>query len=119
MEEKYIQQFKKGAYEMILPLLIVTGGGVPHLRPAVGAVDQAGKQAVFACPRPAVPLLPNLLHLVEHFLLNDGRVGAVEHRLLFKRRLPLLLVPDGVLKLTVQPVYSRRSKIWTTVFVFQ
>ena len=81
---------------MILPLLKVVGGAVPHFRSAVSTVDHPGKQAALACFRPAVTLLPDLLHLVKDLLLNDRRVGVVENRLFFNRRFPLLLVPDGV-----------------------
>ena len=38
----------------------------------------------------------NLLHPVKDFLLDDRRVGIIEHRLFFKGRVPLRLVPDGV-----------------------
>ena len=85
-----------GADEEVLPLFKLAAGAVVHLLPAVRTVDQAGEDAAFARFGTPVAVLTDLLHLVEHFLLNDGRVGAVEHRLLFKRRLPLLLVPDGV-----------------------
>ena len=84
------------ADKVVLPLLEVVRGTVPHLCPAVGTVDHPGKQAALARFRPAVPLLPNLLHLVEHFLFDNRRVGIVENRPFIKRRFPLLLVPNGI-----------------------
>ena len=85
-----------GADKVVLPLLKVVGGAVPHFRAAVGTVDHAGKQAALAGFRPAVALLADFLNLVKDFLLDDRRVGVVEYRLLFKGRVPLLLVPDGI-----------------------
>ena len=85
-----------GAYEMVLPLLKVVGGTIPHFRSAVGAIDHAGKQAALARFRSAVTLLTDLLHLVKDFLLDDCRVGVVENRLFLNGRFPLLLVPDRV-----------------------
>ena len=81
---------------MILPLLKVIGGTVPHFRSAVGTVNHAGKQTALARFRPAVTLLPDLLHLVKNFLLDDRRVGVVENRLFVKGRFPLLFVPNGI-----------------------
>ena len=45
---------------------------------------------------PAVPLLPDLLHFVEHFQINDGRVRIVEDGSVFFRGFSLLLVQNGV-----------------------
>ena len=84
------------AYKVILPLLKVVGGAVPHFRSAVGTVDHAREQTTFARFRSAVTLLPDLLHLVKDFLLDDRRMGVVENRLIFKGRFPLLLVPDRI-----------------------
>ena len=81
---------------MILPLLKVIGGAVPHFCSAVGTVNHAGEQTTFARFRSAVTLLPDLLHLVKDFLLDDRRMGVVENRLFVKGRFPLLLVPDGI-----------------------
>ena len=81
---------------MILPLLKVVGGAVPHFRSAVGTVNHAGEQTALACFRSAVTLLPDLLHLVKDFLLDDRRMGIVENRLFVEGRFPLLLVPDGI-----------------------
>lgn len=81
---------------MILPLLKVVGGAVPHFRSAVGTVDHAREQTTFARFRSAVTLLPDLLHLVKDLLLNDRRVSIVENRLFFNGRFPLLLVPDRI-----------------------
>lgn len=85
-----------GAHKMILPLLKVIGGAVPHFRSAVCTVNHAGEQAALASFRSAVALLPNLLHLVKDFLLDDRRMGVVENRLFVERRFPLLLVPNGI-----------------------
>ena len=85
-----------GTDEVILPLLKVVGGAVPHLRPAVGAVDHAGKQAALARFRPAMALPTDFLHLVKHFLPDDRRMGIIENRPLVRRRFPLFPVPDGV-----------------------
>ena len=85
-----------GAYKVILPLLKVIGGAVPHFCSAVGTVNHAGKQTALARFRPAVTLLPDLLSLVKDFLLDDCRMGVVENRLFVERRFPLLLVPDGI-----------------------
>ena len=81
---------------MILPLLKVIGGTVPHFRSAVSTVNHAGEQAALARFRSAVSLLANLLHLVKDFLLDDRRMGVVENRLFIKGRFPLLLVPNGI-----------------------
>ena len=43
-----------------------------------------------------MPLLADFLNLVKDFLLDDRRVGAIENCLLFQRRVPLLLVPNGI-----------------------
>ena len=85
-----------GAYKVILPFLKVIGGAIPHFRSAVVTVNHAGEQTAFACFRPAVTLLPDLLHLVKDFLLDDRRMGVVEDRLFIKGRFPLFLVPDGI-----------------------
>ena len=99
---------------MILPLFKVVGGAVAHFCSTISAIDHAGKQAAFACLCPAMPLLANLLHLVKDLLLDDRRVGIVENCLLFNGRFPLFLSQIElveVLKLTVHPVYSRRSRM--------
>ena len=85
-----------GANKVVLPLLKIAGGAVPHLCAAIGTVDHTGKQAALAGSRPAVALLADFLNLVKDFLLDDCRVGVVEYRLFFKGRVPLLLVPDRV-----------------------
>ena len=81
---------------MILPLFKVVGGAVAHFCSTISAIDHAGKQAALARLCPAVPLLSNFLHLVKDLLLNDRWVGVVENCLLFNRRFPLFLVPDGI-----------------------
>lgn len=85
-----------GTYKVILPLLKVIGGAVPHFRSTISAIDHTGKQAALARLCPAVTLLSNFLHLVKDLLLNDRWVGVVENRLFFNGRFPLLLVPDGI-----------------------
>lgn len=85
-----------GAYKVILPLLKVIVGAVPHFRSAVGTVNHAGKQTALARFRSAVTLLPDLLHLVKDFLLDDRWVGVVKNRLFVNGRFPLFLVPDRV-----------------------
>ena len=81
---------------MVLPFLKVVGGAVAHFCPAVSTVNHAGEQTALACFRSAVTLLPDLLHLVKDFLLDDRRMGIVENRLFVEGRFPLLLVPDGI-----------------------
>ena len=54
-----------GADKVVLPLLKIAGGAVPHFRPTVGTVDHAGKQAALAGFRPAVALLTDFLNLVK------------------------------------------------------
>ena len=68
-----------GAYKVILPLLKVIGGTVPHFRSAVGTVNHAGEQTALARFRSAVTLLPDLLHFVKDFLLDDRRMGVVKN----------------------------------------
>ena len=85
-----------GAHKMILPLFKVVGSAVAHFGSTISAIDHAGKQAALACLCPAVTLLADFLHLVKDLLLNDRRMRAVENRLFFNGRFPLLLVPDGI-----------------------
>lgn len=66
-----------GAYKVILPLLKVIGGAVPHFCSAVGTVNHAGKQTALARFRPAVALLPDLLHLVKDFLLDNAKCAEI------------------------------------------
>ena len=44
----------------------------------------------------AVPVLPDFLHPLKHFLVNDGLMGVGEDCLLLSRIFPLLLIPNGV-----------------------
>ena len=46
-----------GANKVVLPLLKIAGGAVPHLCATIGTVDHTGKQAALAGSRPAVALL--------------------------------------------------------------
>lgn len=80
--------------EKVLLLLKIARGRVIEFLLAVGAVDQTGEDAALACRCPAVPLLPNLLHLLIDFLRDDCRVGVVENLLILYGVWPLLLVPD-------------------------
>ena len=46
--------------------------------------------------RPAMPLLPNLLHLLKSVDVDDGRLGIAEDCLVLYGVLPGRLVPDGI-----------------------
>ena len=46
--------------------------------------------------RPAVPLFPNLLHLLKGVDVDDGRLGVVKDRLVLHGVLSGRLVPDRV-----------------------
>ncbi len=85
-----------GADEEVLPLFKIAGGGVVELLLAVVAEHQAGKHIALSRCRSAVPLLPNLLHLIKDFQRDDCRVGVIENLAILHWIFPLLLVPDGV-----------------------
>ena len=85
-----------GADEEVLPLFKIAGGGVVELLLAVAAEHQAGEHIALARCRSAVPLLPNLLHLIKDFQRDDRRVGVIENLAIFHWIFPLLLVPNGV-----------------------
>ncbi len=85
-----------GADEEVLPLFKIAGGGVVELLLAVVAEHQTGEHIALARCRSAVPLLPDLLHLIKDFQRNDCRVGVIENLAILHRILPLLLIPDGV-----------------------
>ena len=85
-----------GADEEVLPLFKIAGGGVVELLLAVVAEHQTGEHIALSRCRSAVPLLPNLLHLIEDFQRYDCRVGVIENLTILHRILPLLLVPDGI-----------------------
>ena len=84
-----------GAYKVILPLLEVIGGAIPHFRSAVGTVNHAGEQAAFARFRSAVTLLTDLLHLLKDFLLDDRWAGVVQNCRFVEGCFPLFLIPKG------------------------
>ena len=56
-----------GADEEVLSLFKITGGGVVELLLAVVAEHQAGEHIALSRRRSAVPLLPDLLHLIKDF----------------------------------------------------
>ena len=85
-----------GADEEVLPLFKIAGGGVVELLLAVVAEHQTGEHIALARCRSAVPLLPNLLHLIKDFQRDDRRVGVIENLAIFHWIFPLLLVPNGV-----------------------
>ena len=85
-----------GADEEVLPLFKIAGGGVVELLLAVIAEHQAGKHIALSRRCSAVPLLPDLLHLIKDFQRDDRRVGVIENLAILHRIFPLLLVPDGV-----------------------
>ena len=63
---------------------------------AVVAEHQAGEHIALSRCRSAVPLLPNLLHLIKDFQRDNCWVGVIENLAILYRIFPLLLVPDGV-----------------------
>ena len=85
-----------GADEEVLPLFKIAGGGVVELLLTVVAEYQAGEHIALAGHCPAMPLLPNLLHLIKDFQRDDRRVGVIENLAILHWIFPLLLVPDGV-----------------------
>ena len=85
-----------GADEEVLPLFKIAGGGVVELLLTVVAEYQAGEHIALPRRCSAVPLLPNLLHLIKDFQRDDRRVGVIENLAILHWVLPLLLIPDGV-----------------------
>lgn len=85
-----------GADEEVLPLFKIAGGGVVELLLAVIAEHQAGKHIALSRRCSAVPLLPDLLHLIKDFQRDDRRVGVIENLAILYWIFPLLLIPDGV-----------------------
>ena len=85
-----------GADEEVLPLFKIAGGGVVELLLAVVAEHQTGEHIALARCRSAVPLLPDLLHLIKDFQRDDCRVGVIENLAILHWIFPLLLIPDGV-----------------------
>ena len=85
-----------GADEEVLPLFKIAGGGVVELLLAVIAEHQTGEHIALARCRSAMPLLPDLLHLIKDFQRDDCRVGVIENLAILHRIFPLLLIPDGV-----------------------
>ena len=85
-----------GADEEVLPLFKIAGGGVVELLLAVVAEHQAGEHIALARCCPAMPLLPDLLHLIKDFQRDDCRVGVIENLAILHWIFSLLLVPNGV-----------------------
>ena len=85
-----------GADEEVLPLFKTAGGGVVELLLAVVAEYQAGEHIALSRCCPAVPLLPDLLHLIKDFQRDNRRVGVIENLAILHWIFPLLLIPDGV-----------------------
>ena len=85
-----------GADEEVLPLFKIAGGGVVELLLAVVAEHQTGEHIALSRRRSAVPLLPDLLHLIKDFQRDDCRVGVIENLAILHWIFPLFLIPDGV-----------------------
>ena len=85
-----------GADEEVLPLFKIAGGGVVELLLAVVAEHQTGEHIALSRRCSAVPLLPDLLHLIKDFQRDDRRVGVIENLAILYWIFPLLLIPDGV-----------------------
>ena len=85
-----------GADKEVLPLFKIAGGGVVELLLAVVAEHQAEEHIALARCRSAMPLLPDLLHLIKDFQRDDRRVGVIENLAILYWIFPLLLIPDGV-----------------------
>ena len=85
-----------GADEEVLPLFKIAGGGVVELLLAVVAEHQTGEHIALSRCRSAVPLLPDLLHLIKDFQRDDRRVGVIENLAILHWIFPLLFIPDGV-----------------------
>ena len=85
-----------GADEEVLPLFKIAGGGVVEFLLAVIAEHQTGEHIALSRRCSAVPLLPDLLHLIKDFQRDDCRMGVIENLAILHRILPLLLIPDGV-----------------------
>ena len=80
-----------GADEEVLPLFKIAGGGVVELLLAVVAEYQAGEHIALSRRCPAVPLLPDLLHLIKDFQRDNRRVGVIENLAILHWIFPLLL----------------------------
>ena len=85
-----------GADEEVLSLFKIAGGGVVELLLAVVAEHQTGEHIALSRRRSAVPLLPDLLHLIKDFQRDNCRVGVIENLAILHWIFPLLLIPDGV-----------------------
>ena len=85
-----------GADEEVLPLFKIAGGGVVELLLAVVAEHQTGEHIALSRRCSAVPLLPDLLHLIKDFQRDDCRMGVIENLAILHWILPLLLVINGV-----------------------
>ena len=84
------------ADEEVLPLFKIAGGRVVELLLAVVAEHQAGEHIALSRRCSAVPLLPNLLHLIKDFQRDNCRMGVIENLAILHWIFPLLLIPDGV-----------------------
>lgn len=80
----------------VLPLFKIACGGLVQLLLAIITKYQAGEHIALACCRSAVSLLSDFLHLVEHLLGDNRRVGAVENLSVFDGVLSLFFVSNGV-----------------------
>ena len=80
-----------GADEEVLPLFKIAGGGVVELLLAVVAEYQAGEHIALSRRCLAVPLLPDLLHLIKDFQRDNRRVGVIENLAILHWIFPLLL----------------------------
>ena len=73
----------------LLPLVVV-GGAVSQLAPAVGAVEQPGEHTHNACPCGPAAVLAEGLDKGKGFPINDGGVGV-------RKYFPILLRPVQLL----------------------
>jgi len=66
-----------GTDEEILSLFKIACSGVIELLLTIGTIDQSGEDSALTRCRSAMPLLPDLLHLVKDFLCDDGGVHTI------------------------------------------
>ena len=57
---------------------------------------QAGENAAPSTALPAMPLLPDFLHSLEHIHLDDRFMVARKYRPVFLGIIPGFLIPDGI-----------------------
>ena len=80
------------ADEIILAALKTLAGVKIEPLPAVCTEYKPGEHTAPSCFCHAVTLLAEFLYLIEHFLLNDGFMGPIEHRLFLRWIFPRFLI---------------------------